>query len=145
MSRRYDKELIELEAVESVKRGRISETIGQFIMDRAEEVSAGVFKPSSRELHQALVDTAVMRCCEEFLDRYEEGKSAANLIISMVHSSMLNRMKATHWKDIYGELNKSPINVINIDGERKVELIQQQKDDTISRLLSGEDLDTLLK
>ena len=144
MSRRYDKELIELEAVESVKRGRISETIGQFIMDRAEEVSAGVFKPGSQQLHQTLVDTAVMRCCEEFLDRYEEGKSAANLIISMVHSSMLNRMKATNWKDIYGELNKSPINVITIDGERRVELIQQQRDDTVSRLISGENLNDLL-
>ena len=144
MSRRYDKELIELEAVQSVASGRISETIGQFILDRAEEVSAGVFKPQSYELHRVLVDAAVMRCCEEFLDRYEEGKSAANLIISMVHSSMLNRMKATHWKDIYGELNKSPINVITIDGERKVELIQQQRDDTVSRLISGENLNDLL-
>jgi|TARA_R110000744_G_scaffold365639_1_gene474486 hypothetical protein len=144
MSRRYDKELIELEAVQSVASGRISETIGQFILDRAEEVSAGVFKPQSYELHRVLVDAAVMRCCEEFLDRYEEGKSAANLIISMVHSSMLNRLKATHWKDIYGELNKSPIRVVTLDGEIKTELIQQQRDENISRLISGENVNNLL-
>mgnify|MGYP003631198135 CR=1 FL=1 len=144
MSRRYDKELIELEAIESVKRGRISETLGRFILDRAEEVSAGIFKPDTQEIHQALVDTAVMRCCEEFLDRYVEGKSAANLIIGMVHSSMLNLLKASKWKDIYGELNKSPMNIVTENGEVKTELIQQQKDDTISRLLSGENINDLL-
>ena len=144
MSKRYDKALIEVEAVRSVKEGRISETIGQFIIDRSEEISAGVFKPDTQEIHRALVDAAVMRCCEEFLDRYQEGRSAANLIISMVHTAMLNLVKAFNWKDIYGELNKSYVSVVNIEGEVKSELSQVQRDDTISRILSGDNINDLL-
>ena len=144
MSKRYDKALIEVEAVRSVKEGRISETIGQFIIDRSEEISAGVFKPDTQEIHRALVDAAVMRGCEEFLDRYQEGRSAANLIISMVHTAMLNLVKAFNWKDIYGELNKSYVSVVNIEGEVKSELSQVQRDDTISRILSGDNINDLL-
>ena len=144
MNKRYDKELIEQEARASVANGRISEIIGQFIMDRAEEVSAGVFKPQNQEYHIAIVDAAVMRCCEEFLDRYQEGRSAANLIISMVYSSMLNRVKAAHHKDIYGELNKSHVSVVDENGKLSSKLLQSTKDDNISRLLSGENINDLL-
>jgi len=144
MSKRYDKELIESEAIKSVRDGRLSEHIGQFILDRAEEISAGIFKPHSNEYHIALVDYAVMKVCEDFLDKYVEGRSAANLIISMIHSGMIDRTRATRWKDLYGELNKSHVRVVSQEGQRKSELIQVAKDDTISRLLSGDNINDLL-
>ena len=85
-----------------------------------------------------------MRCCEEFLDRYEEGRSAANLIISMIHSSMLNTVKALNHKDLYGELNKSFMTTVDIDGRLLSQLYQVTKDENISRLLSGENINDLL-
>lgn len=144
MSRRYDKELIEEEALASIENGRMSDIIGQFIMDRAEEISSGVFKPDSQAVHGVLVDNAIMRCCEEFLGRYEEGRSAANLIISMIHSSMLNTVKALNHKDLYGELNKSFMTTVDIEGRLSSNLYQCIKDENISRLLSGENINDLL-
>jgi hypothetical protein len=141
---RYDKNLIEEEAIKSIRNGRITEPIGQFTLDRAEEISAGIFKPTSEEFHNALVDYAVLKVCEEFLDKYVEGRSAANLIISMVHSGMIDRIRAARWKDVYGELNKSHVQVVDIEGRRKSELMQTSKDDTISRVLSGDNVNDLL-
>ena len=144
MSKRYDKELIESEAIKSLSLGKLTEPMGQFILDRAQEISAGIFKPQSIEFHNALVDYAVMKVCEEFIDKYVQGRSAADLIISMVHSGMIDRIRATRWKDVYGELNKGHVATVSIDGELKSELVQITKDDPISRVLSGENLTDMI-
>lgn len=141
---RYNKEVIETEAKKSMAQGRITEPIGQFIIDRCEEISASIFSPPNQEYRQALVDYAVMHVCEKFLDKYKEGRSAANLIISMIHNAMIDRTRAAKWTDVYGQLNKEFVATVTAEGERKVVLMQTIKDDTVSRLLSGERLTDLL-
>ena len=141
---RYDKKIIEEQALVSVRNGRMTDTLGQFVIDRCEEISRGIFKPHSDAYHRALVDYALMQVCEQFLDRYKEGRSAANLIISMIHSAMIDRIRAMQWKDVYGELNKSHVRVVNAEGQRKSILMQVERDDTISRVLSGERINDLL-
>ena len=82
---RYDKDEIEIEAVRSVEQGRLTNKIGRFILDRSGEIANSSFKsPENPELTQALIDDAVMRCCEKFLHYYRPNESAANLIISMI-------------------------------------------------------------
>ena len=117
---RYDKNQIEIEAIKSAQKGRITEPLGAFILQRA--------------LEQALIDAAVMRTCEKFLIYYEEGKSAANLIISIIYSTMTNRIVSLKWKDVYGKNIKGNIVVIE-NGERVTKLIRYTKDDYLSEKL----------
>ncbi len=132
---RYDKEKIEEEAITSVRKGRITEPLGTFILQRSLEIAGSAFVTNGdKELEQALIDAAVMRTCEKFLDYYEEGKSAANLIISIIYSTMTNRIVSLKWKDVYGTNIKGNILVIE-NGERVTKLIRYTKDDYLSEKL----------
>jgi len=132
---RYDKEKIEEEAITSVRKGRITEPLGTFILQRSLEIAGSAFVTNGdKELEQALIDAAVMRTCEKFLDYYEEGKSAANLIISIIYSTMTNRIVSLKWKDVYGTNIKGNVLVIE-NGERVTKLIRYTKDDYLSEKL----------
>ena len=132
---RYDKEKIEEEAITSVRKGRITEPLGTFILQRSLEIAGSAFVTNGdKELEQALIDAAVMRTCEKFLDYYEEGKSAANLIISIIYSTMTNRIVSLKWKDVYGTNIKGNVLVIE-NGERLTKLIRYTKDDYLSEKL----------
>ena len=132
---RYDKEKIEEEAITSVRKGRITEPLGTFILQRSLEIAGSAFVTNGdKELEQALIDASVMRTCEKFLDYYEEGKSAANLIISIIYSTMTNRIVSLKWKDVYGTNIKGNVLVIE-NGERLTKLIRYTKDDYLSEKL----------
>lgn len=132
---RYDKSQIETEAITSVRIGRITEPLGTFILQRSLEIAGSAFVTNGdKELEQALIDAAVMRTCEKFLDYYEEGKSAANLIISIIYSTMTNRIVSLKWKDVYGTNIKGNVLVIE-NGERLTKLIRYTKDDYLSEKL----------
>ncbi len=132
---RYDKALIEKEAVKSVINNRITEPLGAFIYQRAVEVSSYAFITNGdKELKQALVDEAVMRVCEKFLHYYKEGGSAANLIITMIYSTMTNKIVGLKWKDKYGQRIKGKV-VCVVNGEKLTRLVRYIKDDNISKKL----------
>ena len=132
---RYDKSLIEQEAVKSAANNRITEPLGEFIYQRAIEVSGSAFITNGdKELKQALVDEAVMRVCEKFLHYYKEGGSAANLIITMIYSTMTNKIVGLKWKDKYGQKIKGRIICVE-NGEMTTRLVKYIKDDNISKKL----------
>jgi hypothetical protein len=137
----YDKELLEAEAIKSSEQGRISEKLGEFILELSDFIARSHFKMDEyRELKQTLIDSAVMRVCEEFLNRFDPsfrgGSSAATLVYSLIISEMRNRMKAREWKDEYGENCKSFVTLVNEDGVKKTILMKTTKDDAISEALS---------
>jgi hypothetical protein len=102
LKKKYDKELIEKESTLSAKQGKITDVLGRFILARAKEISYYSFITNgNEELRQSLVDEAVMRVCEKFLYYYTPGKSAANLIISIIYSTMNNKIVSLKWKNIY--------------------------------------------
>jgi|11_taG_2_1085331.scaffolds.fasta_scaffold03764_7 hypothetical protein len=132
---KYDKDLIEKECLQSKKNGRISEQLGRFILDRCDDVAGAYFDTrGDKELYQSLVDEAVLRICEKFLHYYIEGKCGANLIITMAKSTMLNKIKSLGWSDIYGEKQKSYIEIFE-DGAWVRKLEKLKKDDNISQSL----------
>lgn len=132
---RYNKEHIEEEAVLSLNQGRITEPLGSFIYQRAIEISGSAFITNGdKELKQALIDEAVMRVCEKFLHYYKEGGSAANLIITMIYSTMTNKIVGLKWKDKYGHRIKGKVVCIE-NGERLTRLVKYVKDDNISERL----------
>ncbi len=135
MKKRYDKEKIELEAKKSVEQGAITNALGKFILRRAEEiVSYSFITHGNKELRQGLVDDAVMRVCEKFLGYYEEDRSAANLIITMIYSTMYNKITGLKWKDVYGQKNKGYIYIVE-DGDKVKKLIKYVRDDYLSERL----------
>ena len=134
---RYDKNEIEIEAIKSVQNGRITEKLGVFILQRAKEIIESEYNPHHSEYRQALIDYAVMKVCEEFLERYKSGRCAANLIIGMIHSRSIDRVRATKWKDVYGENNRTYLSYIDGNGERKRSLVGSNKDENISYFVSG--------
>ena len=75
-----------------------------------------------------------MRVCFKFLDYYKEGKSAANLIITMIYSTMTNKIVSLKWRDVYGERRKGNVVVIE-DGERKNKLVRYIRDEYLSEKL----------
>lgn len=132
---KYDKKLIEQEAILSVQQGAITNVLGKFILDRAEDISHFAFVTNgNEELRQSLIDEAVMRVCYKFLDYYKEGKSAANLIITMIYSTMTNKIVSLKWRDVYGERRKGNVVVIE-DGERKNKLVRYIRDEYLSERL----------
>jgi len=132
---KYDKALIEREAIISAKEGRITNELGRFILERSSEISNFSFITNgNEELRQSLIDEAVMRVCLKFLDYYQEGKSAANLIISMIYSTMTNKIVSLKWRDVYGEKRKGNVCVIE-NGERKIKLMRYTRDEYISQRL----------
>lgn len=132
---KYDKALIEREAIISAKEGRITNELGRFILERSSEISNFSFITNgNEELRQSLIDEAVMRVCLKFLDYYQEGKSAANLIISMIYSTMTNKIVSLKWRDVYGEKRKGNVFVIE-NGERKIKLMRYTRDEYISQRL----------
>ena len=132
---RYDKTIIESEAKLSVENNRITEPLGAFIYQRAIEISGSAFITNGdNELKQALVDEAVMRVCEKFLHYYKEGGSAANLIITMIYSTMTNKIVGLKWKDKYGHRIKGKVVCIE-NGEKFTRLVKYVKDDNISKKL----------
>ena len=48
-----------------------SEKLGVFILQRAKEIIESEYNPHHSEYRQALIDYAVMKVCEEFLERYK--------------------------------------------------------------------------
>ena len=101
---RYDKSLIEREAILSVEQGSLTNELGIFILQRCKEIAASAFvTDGNNELKQALIDAAVMRTCEKFLHYYTEGKSAANLVISIIYSTMTNKIVSLNHSDVYGQ------------------------------------------
>ena len=132
---RYNKDLIEKEAKLSVQQGALTNELGKFILQRSEEIAVSAFVTNGdKELNQALIDAAVMRTCEKFLDYYKEGKSAANLVIAIIYSTMTNRIKSLKWKDVYGTNIKG--NIIQIEnGEKINNLVRYTKDENISKKL----------
>ena len=132
---KYDKAVIEREAITSAKDGAITNILGKFILERASEISNFSFITNgNEELRQSLVDEAVMRVCLKFLSYYKEGGSAANLIISMIYSTMTNKIVSLKWRDVYGERRKGNVCVIE-NGERKVKLMRYTRDEYISKKL----------
>jgi hypothetical protein len=134
--RKYDKEEIEFEAILSKEQGCLSEKLGKFTLDRANEIARSSFYTAGNdELVQALVDEGVMRVMEKFLQYYEPNKSAANLIITMIYSGMLNRITSLKWSDVYGSNTKGFVVSVDEDGNVSKSLIRYLKDDNISKNL----------
>ena len=134
--RKYDKEEIEFEAILSKEKGCISEKLGKFTLDRANEIARSSFYTAGNdELVQALVDEGVMRVMEKFLLYYEENKSAANLIITMIYSGMLNKITSLKWSDVYGNNTKGFVVSVDDEGNVSKSLIRYLKDDNISKNL----------
>lgn len=132
---RYNKDLIEKEAILSVQQQRITEPLGEFILQRAIEIAGSAFiTDGNKELNQALIDAAVMRACEKFLHYYVEGKSAANLIISIIYSTMTNKIVSLNHSDVYGHNIKGYITTIE-NGECMTRLKRYTKDDYLSKKL----------
>ena len=132
---RYDKKLIEQEAILSVQQGRITESLGEFILQRAIEIAGSAFiTAGNEELHQALIDAAVMRTCEKFLHYYKPKKSAANLIISIIYSTMTNKIVSLNHSDVYGHNIKGYVVCIE-DGEKFTRLQRYVKDSYLSEQL----------
>lgn len=132
---RYDKQKIEQECIKSRENGRITEKLGLFILDRCNEIAHSSFNsPKNDELCQVLIDEAVMRICEKFLDYYKEGRSGANLIITMAITTMINKVKSLNWSDMYGEKQKSYVMLFE-DGEWVRRLEKLKRDDNIGQLL----------
>jgi len=132
---RYNKEAIEREALTSVQQGVITNELGKFIYQRCIEISGSAFITNGdEELKQALIDEAVMRVCEKFLHYYKEGGSAANLIITMIYSTMTNKIVGLKWKDVYGQRIKGKVVCIE-NGEKFTRLVKYVKDDNISEKL----------
>lgn len=135
MKTKYDKKIIEQEAKKSKEQGYITQVLGEFILDRAKEISGFAFVTNgNNELQQSLVDEAVMRVCEKFLYYYKPERSAANLIISMIYSTMTNKIISLKWRDVYGQKVKGHMIVIE-NGEVKRKLIRYIRDDYTSRKL----------
>jgi len=132
---RYDKEAIEREAMLSVQQGKLTEPLGRFILQRAIEIAGSAFVTAGNdELKQALVDAAVMRTCEKFLYYYQGGKSAANLIISIIYSTMTNKIVSLNHSDVYGHNIKGYVVCIE-DGEKITRLQRYIKDSYLSEKL----------
>lgn len=132
---RYDKQLIEREALLSVNNGCITNELGKFILQRSIEIAGSAFvTDGNQELRQSLIDAAVMRTCEKFLHYYEEGKSAANLIISIIYSTMTNKIVSLNHSDVYGHNIKGYLTYIE-DGESVTKLKRYTKDDYLSEKL----------
>ncbi len=135
MKKKYDKEQIEKEAFISAKQGRITEALGRFILIRSEEiVNHSFITNGNKELRQALIDDAVMRVCDKFLYYYLKDRSAANLIITMIYSTMYNKIKGLRWKDVYGQRIKGNIYTVE-DGVKVKKLVRYTKDDYLSEKL----------
>ena len=134
--RKYDKEESEFEAILSKEQDRLSEKLGKFTLDRANEIARSSFYTAgNEELVQALVDEGVMRVMEKFLLYYEENKSAANLIITMIYSGMLNKITSLKWSDVYGNNTKGFVVSVDEDGNVSKSLVRYLKDDNISKNL----------
>jgi len=132
---RYDKSLIEREAILSVEQGSLTNDLGIFILQRCKEIAASAFvTDGNNELKQALIDAAVMRTCEKFLHYYTEGKSAANLVISIIYSTMTNKIVSLNHSDVYGQNIKGYLTYIE-DGEAVTKLMRYIKDDYLSEKL----------
>jgi hypothetical protein len=135
LKRKYNKEAIENEAIISAEQGEITNGLGKFILQRSEEISHFAFITNGdEELRQSLIDEAVMRVCVKFLDYYKPNKSAANLIISMIYSTMTNKIVSLKWRDVYGQRIKGKVLVVE-NGEAKYKLIRYIKDEQISKKL----------
>lgn len=132
---RYDKAIIEREAIRSAQQGRITEELGKFILQRSIEVAGSAFvTDGNEELKQSLIDAAVMRTCEKFLHYYKRGKSAANLIISIIYSTMTNKIVSLNHSDVYGQNIKGYLTYIE-EGEAVTKLKRYVKDDYLSEKL----------
>lgn len=132
---RYDKAIVEQEAIRSVQQGRITEELGKFILQRSIEVAGSAFvTDGNEELKQALIDAAVMRTCEKFLYYYIKNKSAANLVISIIYSTMTNKIVSLNHSDVYGQNIKGYLTYIE-DGEAVTKLMRYIKDDYLSEKL----------
>lgn len=132
---RYDKEKIESEALLSVQQGVITNELGKFILQRSIEIAGSAFVTAGNsELNQALIDAAVMRTCEKFLHYYKEGKSAANLVISIIYSTMTNKIVSLNHSDVYGQNIKGYLVFIE-DGRSVTKLKRYIKDDYLSEKL----------
>ncbi len=132
---RYDKAIIEQEAIRSAQQGRITEELGKFILQRSIEVAGSAFvTDGNEELKQALIDAAVMRTCEKFLYYYIKNKSAANLVISIIYSTMTNKIVSLNHSDVYGQNIKGYLTYIE-DGESVTKLKRYIKDDYLSEKL----------
>lgn len=132
---RYDKLAIEREAILSAKQGRITEPLGEFILQRAIEIAGSAFvTDGNEELKQSLIDSAVMRSCEKFLYYYQGGKSAANLIISIIYSTMTNKIVSLNHSDVYGHNIKGYVVSVE-DGEKVISLKRYIKDSYLSQQL----------
>jgi len=127
--------LVEREAILSLEQGRLTEPLGSFILQRSIEIAGSAFVTNgNEELKQALIDAAVMRTCEKFLYYYVEGKSAANLVISIIYSTMTNRIVALNHSDVYGHNIKGYVVCIE-NGERVTKLTRYIKDSYLSERL----------
>lgn len=132
---RYNKELIEREAKLSVANGSITNELGKFILQRCIEIAGSAFVTAgNEELKQALIDAAVMRTCEKFLHYYRPNKSAANLIISIIYSTMTNKIVSLNHSDIYGHNIKGYVVCIE-DGQKFTRLQRYVKDNYLSEKL----------
>lgn len=127
--------MIEREAILSLEQGRLTEPLGSFILQRSIEIAGSAFVTNgNEELKQALIDAAVMRTCEKFLHYYVEGKSAANLVISIIYSTMTNKIVTLNHSDVYGHNIKGYVVCIE-NGEKVTKLTRYIKDSYLSERL----------
>lgn len=136
----YDKALLQQEALKSVREGRITDPLGQFVLDISEYIVMAHFSVGDQQqLRQYMVDGAVMRVCEEFLDRFDPefkgGSSAATLIYSLIKGDMLNKMKATKWKDTQGQNTNGWFYYVDAEGKKVKTLSKALYDEGISKSL----------
>jgi hypothetical protein len=119
----------------SAQQGFLTEGLGRFILQRSLEIAGHSFVTNGdAELKQSLIDDAVMRVCEKFLEYYVEDKCAANLVISMIYSTMTNKIISLNWRDVYGQKIKGHVHVVE-DGRIKSKLVKFVKDDYLSEKL----------
>jgi len=132
---KYIKAEIEREAIISVEQGHLTNQLGKFILDRATEIANYAFITNgNEELKQSLIDEAVMRVCDKFLNYYIEGKCAASLIIGMIKTTMINKITSLKWRDVYGSRTKGYVFTIE-NGVKTKKLIRYIKDDYLSEKL----------
>lgn len=122
---KFDKAHINKEAAKSLEQGYFTEELGKFLIEVTNSRIRGNWPTLMENWLSGMIDAAIMRVLEEFLDRYDPEKGdASTLIISLVTSAALNKLKSYNWKDELGENNKTFVQYLDEDGNIKEMLVQ---------------------
>jgi len=128
--KKFDKDFINEQARISVEQGRFTEPLGSFTLEAANSYIRGRWVTLQENWISGMIDASVMRVLEEFLFRYNPDKGAASsLIIGLISSAALNKLKSYNWKDELGENNKTFIQVVDEQGVTEKVLVQATRVD----------------